>query len=645
MKNSILTIIILIGMSMNAFAVTKSHRELRGDKYYFVYSFEKAICCYTHSKPLSTEGQRRLAKSYSNLNENAKSEAAYSVLLTSSEGLVPDDYFNYVLVLKSNGKYSEANTWMEKFEQLYPEDLRAKSYEAHEGSLSELSTDNGTFGITTLSVNSAAEDFGPSYYNGKIAFASDRAKGHMIVRKSNWNGKPYFDNYVSDMDGVQLKKPVMMDKELNGKWHDGPASFSKDGNTVAFTRNNYDVARKNKIVQLQIYFSNYVNGDWTEPVPFELNSLDYSVGQPNLNADGTIMYFTSDMPGGFGGSDIYRVSKGSNGQWGSAENLGNSVNTESDEMFPFYQEKNNVLFFSSNGLFGLGGLDIFYCAVNGSSVGKVVNAGAPLNTRADDFGIIVDENLKTGYFSSDREGGSGGDDLYAVSILKDLGLGKKIEGIAMDKNGVAVPATFITLFDDKGKVLDTLTSKADGSYSFLVASGKSFRLAGRKAEYADGENTFNTFGSDLIVKSNVTLVKNEVVVAEVVPVIKDVDGDVILNTIYFDLNKCDIRPDAAKGLDKIVAIMNADPDMVVRLKSYTDCRASTEYNQVLSNNRADASLDYIKARITNPGRITGKGYSETMLTNTCDCDGDAAADCTDAEHQKNRRTEFVVVRK
>ncbi|MDQ3109124.1 MAG: OmpA family protein [Bacteroidota bacterium] len=643
MKKLLILILVLTGIGNDAFAEEKLRKEKNGDKYYFVYSFEKAIESYTSSKRLTVEGQRRLAKSYDNLDQDIKSEEAYAKLTSSSEGVLPEDYYEYAMVLKANGKIDQSNMWMNKFADSKPDDLRAKDYTANKGKLAEWSKDDGKYKVQHLDVNTDAEDFAPSYYKDKIVFTSNRTN-KINARRYNWDGKPFLNMYVSDMDGVQMKAPGVFDKSLNGKMHDGGTSFNKEGTFMAFTTNNYDTKRKDRIVELQIQFSTYKDGKWSKPEAFVLNNPDYSVGHPSLSADGNTMYFTSDMPGGYGGADLYRVTKDGSGAWGKAENLGNTINTEGDELFPFYEEKNGVLFFASDGRFGLGGLDIFITAVNGNQFGRVVNAGAPLNTPYDDFAVIVDDKLGKGYFSSNRTGGSGDDDIYSVDILR-LDIGKKIEGIAKDKNGNPIPVTVVTLLNDKGDVVETLTTKDDGAYFFFVDSDKNFKLTGKKSGYVDGETTVNTSGKEYIVKADVTLLKKEEVVAEAIKEGADLGKIAEFNNIYFDLNKYEIRPDAEPELDKIVKIMNDYPNMVVELSSHTDCRESKAFNQVLSDNRANASVNYIKKRITNPSRITGKGYSETRLVNGCSCDGEVVSDCSEADHQKNRRTEFIIKKK
>jgi len=639
MKKLLIPIIILIGIGVNAFAGDKSTKEKRGDKYFRVYSFDKAIDSYTHAKKLSVEGQRKLAKSYQNLNQKTQSEEAYAKLTSTAGGTLPEDYYNYAMLLKSDGKYDESNKWMDKFNELKPEDLRAKDYAANKTELADLSKDDGKYKVEHLNVNTDADDFGPSYYKNKIVFVSTGANPDLMKRTYNWNGKPFLNMYVSEVDNNQLKSPEKFDKKLNGKLHDGPASFSKDGNYMAFTRNNYDTKRKDKIVNLQICFSTYKDGKWSKPEPFILNNKDYSVGHPCLSADGNTMYFSSDMPGGFGGVDIYRITKDEKGTWGKAENLGNKVNTEGDELFPFYDENSKNLYFSSNGRFGLGGLDVFICEIKGAGVGRVYNAGYPLNTQYDDFSVIVNDTK--GYFASNRTGGSGDDDIYSVDLLN---ISKKIQGIAKNADGNPIPKTFITFMDDKNSIIDTLTTKEDGAYTFLADADKNYKLNGKKEKYIEGNNIASTFGKESIVKADVTLLQQLEIVKteEVIP--QKIEASVIkFNPIYFDYGKHNIRPDAEPELVKIVKTINENPAMVVELRGFADCRSSKEFNQKLSERRANTSAEYIKKRITKPERVYAKGFGKTKSVNSCGCKDEAVLVCTEDQFQKDRRTDFIII--
>ena len=650
MKKIYIPIVLFIAMGMNTIAQEKSRKELKGDKYAFLYSYDDAIDAYRKANPLSTEGERRLAEAYHKMNRNVESEVSYSKLV-SSTGVIPEDYYAYARILKINGKSDESNKAMDQFSALTPNDLRAMDYQANKGNYTTMSTDDNKYKIIYMDVNTDDADFGTSYYKDKIVFSSSREKPKMVKRVDNWTSRAFLDMYVSEMDKAQLKDPQNLNKLLNTKMHDGPASFNKEGDFIAFTTNNYDVLKKDKIVQLEIYFSNSKDGKWSTPEPFALNSKEYSVGHPSLSADGKTMYFSSNMPGGFGGADIYRTSKDGAGTWGKAENMGTKINTEGDEVFPFYESKNNVLLFSSSGRFGLGGLDVFISTLNGTEIVTVVNAGVPVNSLYDDFAAIVNDSLKTGYFSSNRNNADGNDDIYSVDYLK-LTVGKRINGFAKDKEGNIVPKTFITLVDDKSKVIDTLTTKDDASYSFAVPADQNFKLIGKKENYDDGYAFANTSSKEPIVNKDVIITKKEEIKKEEIIVPEKIQPGADLakvlnfdpNTIYFDVDQFSLRKDALPELDKIVKIMNEHPELEIELRSYTDCRASKEYNKVLSDKRAKIPAWYIKTRIDNPKRVIGNGYGETQLVSGCECEGTVVSTCSDAEFQKDRRTEFIITK-
>lgn len=647
MKKIIIPIIACIGVSLQLGAQEKTKYELKGDKQAFVYAYDKAIVSYTHAEPLSLAGKRKLAESYHKMSQFVEEENVYKEIVVSSSGAIAEDYYNYAMVLKSNGKYSESSLWMDRFQQMKPEDLRAKCYVENQPNLSSLMADEGKYKVTHLGVNTDAQDFGTAYYQDKIVFASSRAKPSFIKRKYNGNGKSFLNLYSSELDGVELKDPKNFSKHLNGKMHDGPASFSKNGEFMAFTRNHYHDKSKDKVIELQIFTSTNTNGKWTDPLAFEYNNSSYSTGHPCLSADGKTMYFASNMPGGYGGTDLYITHQNASGGWEKPVNMGNKINTEGDELFPFFEENKSILMFTSNGHFGLGGLDIFMCPMNGTEAGKVTNAGAPLNTRYDDFALITGADMKKGYFSSNRSGGSGDDDVYGIEFLKTVEVPVTIEGIAKDKEGKPVPMTFITLTDSDRNTLDTITTSTNGFFTFVVAPDKSYNLIGKKIDYLEGNNTASTFGDLTLVKADVVLLQDVEEGVEILPEDVVVNNDLgqKLKPIYFDYDKYVIRADAAKELDKIVKVMNKNPNMVVELGAHTDCRGTREYNLFLSDFRAKASLDYIQSRITNPSRISGKGFGESKLLNDCACEDEVISTCSLEEQQLNRRTEFIVIKK
>jgi outer membrane protein OmpA-like peptidoglycan-associated protein/tetratricopeptide (TPR) repeat protein len=729
MKKIVILLVLFLPILMGA---QKSPKEIKGDKYYEQFSFAKAIEKYSTVDGLTTDGKRRLAVAYKNTNQIAQSKATFETFIASSD-ITPEDLFNYASILRLNGNYDESITWLEKFKAAAPTDNRAVVYEKSAAQLPKLHKDEGRYKITHLDINTSHQDFGPSFFKEQIVFASTREGVKSIKRSYNWNEMPYLDLFVAEINMDQLENPKQLHKQLNNKLHEGPASFNGAGTLMAFTRNNYSGKSQDGAIKLQIFFSTLnEKGEWIKEESFKLNNSEYNVAHPCLSADGRIMYFSSDMPGGIGGADIYRIEKNANGTWGEAVNLGPSINTEGNELFPFYQEEQGILFFASNGHIGLGGLDIFLSPDlgNGEFV-KVLNAGTPMNTRFDDFGLIIDEKMRKGYFSSNREGGKGDDDIYAFELLKPYAFGKKITGVSKDTEGNIIAGAKISFFDADGNLLKKVTTREDGYFEFDAEADKDYKLYGKKEDYFDGKNAVSTkvdedkLVADVILekdpglslyalirdkKSNVPLpgVKMTVidnmtgVVVEIItpetgdylrplndkklndrgsynfvlqkegyftktitynehfvrpgiyevsksmdlsldPEVKDLSEMVKINPINFDYNKSNIRKDAAIELDKIVEIMNKYPDMVIELGSHTDCRGSAKYNESLSDKRAKASAAYIKSKITNPERIYGKGYGESKIINGCACEGSIKSECSEEQHEENRRTEFKVI--
>jgi outer membrane protein OmpA-like peptidoglycan-associated protein len=647
MKKKLFSIIILLGLSVSVFSQEKSNKEIKGDKFYFIHAFDNAINAYTKAKTLTISGQRNLAESYKNMGQIDNAESVYIDLVKNSSGVMPIDYYNYSMILKSNGNYTESEKWMNLFVDLKPNDLRSISYIQNKVTLNDLQANNSNFTLLKLSVNSEEKDFSPAYFDGKVVFTSTRAKPKMIKRKNNRDGKPYLNLYQADVEKRELVSVEKFNKKLKNKYNIGSASFSNKGTNMAYTQNKTRDKSLDRIVELQIFTASLTDGKWSEPVAFNLNNPAYSVGHPCLSEDGKTMFFTSDMPGGFGGTDLYKSIKNENGTWGKAENLGNQINTEGNEMFAFCDEKNNTLYFASDGHFGLGGLDVFSCSLSNGEANQVVNLGSPINSKEDDFSFILEKKSVTGYFASNRLGGKGDDDLYAFDMVDPASFEIIVKGVAYDQNALFLPNTLVELLDEDGNQLTMTMASDSAAYSFKIEPDRKYKLNGSKKGYADGYQEFNSYGQDSILYANVTLIQ-----IKKIEVIDLVEGDNLsklteggVKNIYFDYGRAIIRKDAAKELDKIVKIMNENPTMVVELSSYTDCRSSMAYNQILSEKRAKSSSDYIKKRISKPERIYGKGYGESVLVNGCACEDAIVSDCSESEHQKNRRTEFVVIKK
>ncbi len=718
-----------IFMSTAAIA-QKSPKELKAEKFYERYSYSKAIERYEEIDGLSTEGTRNLAESYRLTNNSLKAEEHYAVVAAATDNK-PEDLFMYAEMLKMNGKHGKADEWMSKFHSTLSTDSRGAEYHNNKGAFSQLKIDEGRFkDIKGLDINSEQEDFGAAFYKNQVVFASSREGTKAIRRKWNGNRLPFLDLYVADRsEDHSLSNPVELNKKINAKYHEGPATFNAEGNYMIFTRNNYKGKSSDGVVKLQLFQSSMnAEGKWSQAESLPFNNNEYSVGHASLSEDGNTLYFASDMPGGKGGVDIYMAKRDGDGSWGKAENMGDKVNTEGNEMFPFIHSE-GLLFFSSDGHVGLGGLDVFVVQLKeDGKLSKIKNVGVPINGEKDDFAFIVDKNMKGGYFSSNRETGKGDDDLYSFKMEKPFTFGKTLKGITKDKQGNILAGVEVILKDAEGNEIARTTTGDNGAYEFTVDPDKDFSLDGTKDKYFDGGNETSSATPDEVIVSDLVLEKDpglslyavvtdkktgnplEGVKMTIVdnmtgkevshtttetgdyrrpladkklndrgsyniilqkdgyfsktltyntafekegqydvhstldlgldPEVKDLTELVKINPINFDLNKYNIRADAAKELDKIVDIMNKYPGMEVELGAHTDSRGSDSYNRWLSDKRAKASAKYIKSKISDPNRIYGKGYGEARLLNDCK----NGVQCDEEEHAKNRRTEFKVIK-
>ncbi len=729
---------LLLVASVAAFA--QSAKEKRADKAYTLLSYEKAARMYEElaaDNRLSDLGILHLGDCYRLTGRWGRAETWYGKLATGPSPTAAVVYY-YAQALRFNGKYEESNQQMVRFYQMSGSDTRATEFSANPEFVTAVMAQEPYFEMKTLNVNSENSDFGACWFGNKVVFASARP---FRVSKQNfhtWNGSPFLDMYEAsrETDG-QLSNVLLLNEDVSTKYHEGPACFTADGQTMYFTRNNFFNGNYRKSAEgvnnLKIFRAKWNGTSWDEQ-NLSINSDEYSVGHPALAPDGMWLYFASDMLGGNGETDIYRVAINVDGSLGAPENLARSINTEGKEMFPFIDKDGN-LFFASDGHLGLGGLDVFYAPTDGNGgFGKTINPGLPLNSSSDDFALVLDGESKVGYFSSNREGGKGDDDIYSVTLLRPMKPVYKLNGIAKQKGAdVLLVGVSVSLKDASGKILETVTTGIDGSYSFTVEPGMNYTLGGTKEKYFDGTAKVNTsnFASKIEMKQDVELEKDpglslyvsvkdkvtgtpldsvkikiidnitgaeaanftttiygeyrnpiadkkigdrisynvilerpgylaktvtvnqaiakegEIAIPETMDKIAvglDLAKIIDIKPIYFDLGKSLIRPDASIELDKVVKVMNENPNMVVELGSHTDCRSSAASNSALSDRRAKASAEYVKKRITNPERIYGKGYGETQLSNGCECEGAVKSTCSEEEHQKNRRTEFKIIK-
>jgi outer membrane protein OmpA-like peptidoglycan-associated protein/tetratricopeptide (TPR) repeat protein len=424
----------------------------------------------------------KLATCYYLMGNTVKAENDFALMINSPEA-TKDDFFYYAQALKQNGKYSESDIWMAKVNQLSSNDSRGLSYANNTTYFDKIEGEGARFEIKNLNCNSSVSDFGayPSVNGKQVYFISSRRKPVIIQYEWPWNESQYLDVYKSDVDSInELSNVSLLDKKVNTRFHEGPLCFSSDGKYVYFTRSNVARGRQRKdkqgIQNLKLFRATIdQEGNWNNEEELPFNSKEYSVGHPSISNDGKDLYFVSNMPGGFGGADLYKATINPDGTFGKAENLGLVYNTEGQEMFPWFNV-NGDLFFSSNGHIGLGGLDVFVMETTEGA--ELQNVGMPVNSQSDDFAFTMNKDNLTGFFSSNRAGGKGDDDIYSYTLIKPIKKQLWIVGIARDAaTGQMLVNANVDLLNEKGVVVGTVKSDNSGSYTFKVDTNSDYVVA------------------------------------------------------------------------------------------------------------------------------------------------------------------------
>ncbi|TDE26705.1 flagellar motor protein MotB, partial [Flavobacterium ranwuense] len=565
----------------------------------------------------------------------------YGELFTmDTSNLEPEYYYRYAQSLRSTDQNDKANEMMELFNQKSGNDSRAKLFKKNTNYLEAIKANSGRYQIEDAGVNSKYSDYGTALYSNKIVFASARDTGSLGQRKHKWTNQYFTNLYTADLgDNMTPSAAKKFDKNVNSKFHESTPAFTSDGKTMYFTRNNYLDGKKgkdgNKITLIKIYKATLENDKWTNVTELPFDSDNYSTAHPALSPDGKTLYFASDMPGTLGQSDLFKVKINEDGTFGIPENLGNTINTEGRETFPFINDENEI-YFASDGHPGLGGLDVFMSKINeDSSFNEVQNVGADVNSPKDDFAYLIDPKSRRGFFTSNRDGGQGYDDIYKFLETRRLICEQLLYGEITDiKTGEILANTKITLYDNQFKVVNTVASDEKGNYSFNVECGKTYNVRAEKPEYTTKEQKITITKTDGKTHLPIALEKEICKVA----VGDDLGKCFGIKMIYFDFDKSDIRVEAALDLEKILDVLNQYPTMKLDIRSHTDSRGTFEYNEALSDRRAKSTIKWLVKNGVNKNRLIGKGYGESQLVNKC-ADN---IECTEEEHQLNRRSEFII---
>jgi len=635
-------------LSSTSLLFAQPEKELeKANEMYKNFSYVDAIKIYERIAQkgfVNQEMLQSLGNAYYYNAEYKKALPWYEQLFQEGKYKVkPEYYYRYAQTLKSVGDYTQADKMMAKFVELTnANDTRAALFEENKDYQTVIKNNSGRFQLNNASINTENSEYGTALYGDKIVFAgaTDARKAKHGV--SQWTGESFYDLYEAEHFDQKLGNRKPFSSSVNTQFNESTPVFTKDGNTMYFTRNNY-VNKKlasdieNTILLKILRATKDKNGNWGDIVEVPFNSDQYNVAHPALSPDEKYLYFASDMPGSFGNSDIFRVEILGDNQYGTPENLGNIINTAGRESFP-YISKDNVLYYSSDGIPGLGGLDIFAVKFNADgSTSKPVNIGMPGNSADDDFCFVFNSDSKIGFLTSNRPGGKGKDDIYSFHEDKPLlfSCQKNIKGIVKDAKTKAIIANAKVILSDKVmKEVSTDQSKTDGTFTFekVNCNDSHYYLRGEKEKYETAEVNV-TVGKDEVVYE-ILLNPRQVAVEKGMDLAKVFE----IKEIKFDYNKANIRPDAAVELTKIVEVMREYPKMKIDIRSHTDSRGADSYNLKLSDRRAKATLEWIVKQGIDRKRLKAKGYGETRLVNGCS----NGVPCTEEEHQENRRSEFIV---
>ncbi|UXX80061.1 OmpA family protein [Reichenbachiella carrageenanivorans] len=666
MQRKIYTLILVVQFSLPLCGQTITSSVLRkADKEFNEFSYANAVTYYklVLKKDASQKyAISQVALSYRNLNQPDSAEVWFKKAI-ESDTTHTDFYFYLAEALLSNQKYTEAKYWYGQYHVEAKSDSRSSRKLAALEDIDQFFINKDQVIIEPIVGNSKGSDFSPAFFKDGIMFVSSRPRSMWVKHEFNWDESNFLDYYYFSNSDEAIG---YYEGGLNTKFHEGPLVFYNHQQSVVYTRNNLDRKKlkkgKNGVTNLKLFFANWDSNlqQWVNETPFVYNDDNYSIGAPAISEDGSVLIFSSDMPGGFGASDLYVSYRDSQG-WSKPQNLGASVNSEGRDGFPFiYQDQ---LYFASDGLEGLGGLDIYRIDFDAGAIGQQVsNLGAPFNSSRDDFGLIVNES--DGYFSSNR-GESHVDNIYkfrAPSIEHSLIMGE----VCHLSTNMPIQGADVFVKGKTGEYLYTRSDK-NGHFSILTPRHTDWVVTARKFNYnLMAEQLADNTNEDTLeirrlylreISTETVVVSNDSTVPVVaVPVednrIKSYDetsffvdefsiGDTLrADSVYFDRDSYELRTDAMETLGGVVNFMIEHVEIGIELHSHTDSRDSYQYNQVLSENRSVTARDYLVERGIDIRRITLVNHGESKLVNDC---GNGVP-CTEYQYERNRRVVIYLIK-
>ncbi len=619
------------------------------DKLYKKLAFVDAAKAYDEyleeEKKPSVETLKRAGNSYYNISDNRNALKWYQKLYDIQGDGMSDDYFlRYIQALKGVMDYEKADELIKQYLKNKGDKKEIERYMWQKNYNDSLSKTKPLYTIKNLDVNTENSDFGTTFYGDKIVFTSSRDAAKLTTNLYAWNNQPFLNLYVGDrnMNNGDIYEPVLFLKDVMTKYHEATATFTPDLKTVYYTTN---IVKKNKLTlddsrtnNFQIIKGEIVDGQLTNSEGVFFNSKDYSVGHPSLSETGRWLFFASDMPGGYGETDLYVVKIAEDGTMSSPQNLGPKINTIGNELFPYFRD--GILYFSSDGHYGWGDLDVYQSTfLENMDFTTPQNLGQPINSNKDDFAYIFDPNTSNGYFSSNRAMGKGDDDIYYFTKAEPE-CNQMVSGKVTDKKSKNnLSGVTISVYDSFDDLFSTTNTNAEGKYIIELPCDKKMKIVASKENYSKDEKEVTTLKVD---GDEIKDIDFEIGKYEDLVVKKNGQEQIDINPIFFNYDKYDITPQAAIELDKVVFVMEKFPNVKIKIESHTDSRGNDAYNMTLSDNRAKSTQAYIISKGIDPLRIQSAiGYGESRLINKCS----NGVKCSEEEHFKNRRSEFIVIEK
>ncbi|MFC7526100.1 OmpA family protein [Parapedobacter sp. GCM10030251] len=636
------TILFLYGLV--AVAQEQPSLRQRAAELYDRYEYAAAAALYAKladSRKPRLEDMELAADCYRQMKDYESAENWYARVVRHEES-DPENLIRYGDVLKSNGKYEQAKQQLEAYaEKTGDRERVAVQIAGCDSAVVWMANPTIHKLRNEQAVNTELSEFGVYPAGDKVYYVGE-PDALMGQQRYGWTGHPFLRVYLADRArDNRLSMPTIAEQHINNEpYHIGPVAADESGTTLYVTRTypgkkgakEKENGRRYQTNRLELYIHTKEGDVWTiEPFAYN-NVAEYSVGHAAISADGQLLYFVSDMPGGYGGTDIWYCEKRTDGDWAPPVNAGPVLNSAADEMFPNISEAGS-LYYSSDGFPGMGGLDVFRSTGTKSAWSPPENLKYPVNSAGDDFSYVLnyesDQGI-AGYLSTNRRGGVGADDIYSFTF-ENPKIIIVLKGITADKStGDRLAEVALVLFDGTREIVAKKSSSEDGTFQFILNPNERYTVLGQKKGYHADSAKVSTEG---ITKSDT------LEVALLLEPVFRVGDSFELKNIYYDFDKHNIRADAAAILDELVRTMRDNPTLRIELSSHTDSRGSDAYNMVLSQRRAQSAVDYLVSRGIARDRMVAQGYGERRLVNHCS----NGVPCSREEHQANRRTEVKVL--